>query len=76
MHPIQHDSLTPILIEIENIVNMNGFVTQNMSGVDHSSNNLDYSVSNNKDSVDFRIYRSCPVEADGNTNDYTSCTVN
>ena len=76
MHPIQHDSLTPILIEIENIVNMNGFVTQNMSGVDHSSNNLDYSVSNNKDSVDFGIYRSCPVEADANTNDYTSCTVN
>ena len=55
---------------------MNSFVTQNMSGVDHSSNNLDYSVSNSKDSVDFRIYRSCPVEADANTNDYTSCTIN
>ena len=35
-----------------------------MSGADHNSNSLDYSVSDSKDSLDFRINHSCPMEID------------
>ena len=45
-----------------------------LANVDHNSNNLYHSVSDSKDSVDFRIDHSCPVHA--NTNDHTSCTIN
>ena len=74
-HSIQYDSPIPIVIEGENIVNMDGFGTTKVSGVDHNFNSLDYSVSDSQGSVDISIDHSYPMKVDANVNDHTSCIV-
>lgn len=76
LHSIQHDSPIPIVIECENVVNMDGFGTTKVSGVDHNFNSLDYSISDSQGSVDIRIDHSCPMKVHANVNDHTSCMVN
>ena len=75
IHSIQHDSLIPIVIEDGNIVDANSFGTTKMPGVDHNSSSLNYSVSDTKDSVDFRIDHNYPMKVDANVNDRLSCTI-
>ena len=75
IHSIQHDSSIPIVIEDGNIVNANGFGTTKMPGVDHNSSSLNYSVSDTKGSVDFRIDHNYPMKVDANVNDRISCTI-
>ena len=55
LHFIQHDSPILIATEGENILNIDSVGTTKMSGVDHNSSSLEYSVSDSKDSVDFQI---------------------
>ena len=75
IHSIQHDSLIPIVIEDGNIVDANSFGTTKMPGVDHNSSSLNYSVSDTKGSVDFRIDHNYPMKVDANVNDRISCTI-
>ena len=75
IHSIQHDSSIPIVIEDGNIVNANSFGTTKMPGVDHNSSSLNYSVSDTKGSVDFRIDHNYPMKVDANVNDRISCTI-
>ena len=75
IHSIQHDSPIPIVIEDGNIVDANSFGTTKMPGVDHNSSSLNYSVSDTKGSVDFRIDHNYPMKVDANVNDRISCTI-
>ena len=75
IHSIHHDSPMPIVIEDGNIVDANSFGTTKMPGVDHNSSSLNCSVSDTKDSVDFRIDHSYRMKVDANVNDRISCTI-
>ena len=75
IHSIHHDSPIPIVIEDGNIADANSFGTTKMPGVDHNSSSLNYSVSDTKDSVDFRIDHNYPMKVDANVNDRLSCTI-
>ena len=66
----------PIVSEDENILNMEGFGSPKLSGVDHNFNSSDYSVSDSKASVDLRTNHSCPMEVDANVSNHTSCAFN
>ena len=70
------DLFISVAIEGESIVNMDSFGTTKMSGVDYNSTNLDYSVSDSKNSVDLKIDHSYPMEVDANVFDRNSSTIN
>ena len=75
IHSIHHDSPIPIVIEDGNIADANSFGTTEMPGVDQNSSSLNCSVSDTKDSVDFRIDHSYRMKVDANVNDRISCTI-
>ena len=65
-----------MVIEAKNIVNMDSFDTAKISDIDCNVNSLNYSVSDSKNSADFKIDHKCPMEIGANVDNYTSCTIN